>query len=175
MYQMADTPIPATLDAVIKELKALRKDIRKVRQHLEDPDGKKAEARAANNGFNKPQKISEKLRAFLSLGPEDMISRAQVTTRINQYITEKGLKAGQQISLDESMKDLLVVPEGTQVTFLNIQKYINPHYVKEPKPEGEKKPRAKKAVETPAADAPVAEGTKEKKSRPKVAKAPTAA
>ena len=177
---MADTPIPATLDAVIKELKALRKDIRKVRQHLEDPDGKKAEARAANNGFNKPQKISEKLRAFLNLGPEDMISRAQVTTRINQYITEKGLKAGQQISLDASMKDLLVVPEGTQVTFLNIQKYINPHYVKEPKPEGEKKPRAKKAVEAPATEAPAteapaAEGTKEKKSRPKVAKAPTAA
>lgn len=172
---MADTPIPATLDAVIKELKALRKDIRKVRQHLEDPDGKKAEARAANNGFNKPQKVSDKMRAFLKLGADEMISRAQVTTRINQYITEKGLKSGQQISLDAALKDLLVVPEGTQVTFLNIQKYINPHYVKEPKPEGEKKPRAKKADAPAALEATASAAPTEKKSRPKVAKAPTAA
>ena len=51
----------------------------------------------------------------------------------------------------------IVVPEGTTVTFLNIQKYINPHYVKEPKAE---KPKAEGA-----------EPAKEKKSRPKVAKA----
>jgi len=47
-----------------------------------------------------------------------------------------------------------------QITFLNIQKYINPHYIKEVKPVVEKKPK----VET-ATDAP-----KEKKMRPKVAK-----
>jgi hypothetical protein len=39
------------------------------------------------------------------------------------------------------------VPEGTQVTFLNIQKYLNQHYIKAEKPvvekaETEKKPAA---------------------------------
>jgi chromatin remodeling complex protein RSC6 len=161
--------LSAALDALAKEQRALRKDVRKIRQHLEDPNGEKQAARAQNNGFNKPLGVSDKLRAFLSLAADEKISRSQVTRKMNEYVEAKGLKAGQNISLDESLKDLLQVPEGVQVTFLNIQKYINPHYVKEPKPEGEKKPRAKKA-EAPAAvegDAP----PKEKKVRPKVAKA----
>ena len=99
-----------------------------------------------------------------------------MTRKINEYVEAKGLKAGQNISLDDTLKDLLQVPEGIQVTFLNIQKYINPHYVKEPKPEGEKKPRAKKAVAEPAAVATPTDDAapKEKKLRPKVAKTATA-
>lgn len=154
---MADAPI--TLDFLAKELKALRKDVRKIRQHIEDPTGEKQAARAQNNGFNKPLGVSDKLRAFLKLGPEDKISRSQVTRRVNEYVETKGLKSGQNISLDETLKDLLQVPEGVQVTFLNIQKYINPHYTKEPKPD-----KPKKAAD-PAAP------PKEKKARPKVAKA----
>ena len=159
------------LEAIAKEQRALRKDVRKIRQHFEDPEGEKAAARAQNNGFNKPLGVTDKLRAFLGLAADEKISRSQVTTRINTYVTEKGLKAGQNISLDESLKDLLQVPEGVQVTFLNIQKYINPHYIKEVKPETEKKPRVKKeeAVSSTTGDAP-----KEKKMRPKVAKPATA-
>jgi len=157
---------PLSIDALLKEIKALRKDMRKVRQHLEDPAGEKAKARAANNGFNKPMKLSDKLRAFLQLGPEDLMSRSQVTRKVNEYVEAKGLKNGQKISLDDTLQDLLAVPEGIQVTFLNIQKFINPHYIKEPKPE--KAPKEPKAPEAPAvpADAP----PKEKKVRPKVAK-----
>jgi upstream activation factor subunit UAF30 len=165
------TTTPVTLELLAKELKALRKDVRKIRQHFEDPDGEKQAARSQNNGFNKPLNVTDKLRAFLGLGPEEKISRSQVTARINTYVTEKSLKAGQNISLDATLKDLLQPPEGTQVTFLNIQRYINPHYIKE---ETEKKPREKKpkveAAESSTADAP----PKEKKSRPKVAKAPVA-
>lgn len=151
---------PVTLDDLAKELKALRKDVRKIRQHIEDPTGEKQAARTQNNGFNKPLGVSDKLRAFLSLGADEKISRSQVTRRVNEYVEAKGLKAGQNISLDAALKDILEVPEGVQVTFLNIQKYINPHYIKEVKPETEKKPRAKKD------DAPPTE----KKSRPKVEK-----
>jgi len=142
------------LSNLIKEIKALRRDMRKIRQTLEDPTGEKAKERSKNNGFNKPQKISEKLRAFLSLGPDELMSRSQVTRKINEYVEAKGLKNGQKISLDSSLRDLLVVPEGTDVTFLNIQKFINPHYIKETK-----------TVEPVV----VAEVPKEKKMRPKVA------
>jgi upstream activation factor subunit UAF30 len=153
------TDAPITLDALMKEIKALRKDMRKIRAHIEDPTGEKSKARAVNNGFNKPLDVTDKLRAFLSLAADEKISRSQVTTRINAYVTEKGLKAGQNITLDATLQDLLQPPTGTQVTFLNIQKYINPHYIKEEKPK----------VEKPLADpnAP----PKEKKLRPKVVKA----
>ncbi len=160
-----------TLETLAKELKAVRKDLRRIRQHFEDPTGEKQAARAQNNGFNKPLNVTDKLRTFLGLAADEKVSRSQVTSRINAYVTEKGLKSGQNISLDDALKDLLQPPADVQVTFLNIQKYINPHYIKEAKPEGEKKPRAAKPKAEPAAAASSdAAAPKEKKSRPKVAK-----
>jgi upstream activation factor subunit UAF30 len=154
---MASTE-PVTLDFLAKELKSLRKEVRKIRQTLEDPTGEKAAERAKNNGLNKPQDVTPALRAFLNLAADEKISRSQVTKRINQYVTEKGLKAGQQINLDAALKALLAPPEDVKVTFLNIQRYINPHYIKEPK-----EPKPKAAAE-PKEDKP-------KAARPKVAKA----
>ena len=147
------------LTALQSEIKALRKDLRKVKQLLEDPSGEKSKARASNNGFNKPLDVSEKLRSFLKLAVDEKVSRSQVTKLINQYVTEKGLKAGQQITLDDVLKDLLAPPEGTQITFLNIQKYINPHYIKPPvEPKAPKVPKEKKQAavipETPLAATP---------------------
>ena len=165
------TTTPVTLELLAKELKALRKDVRKIRQHFEDPTGEKQAARSQNNGFNKPLNVTDKLRTFLSLAADEKISRSQVTARINTYVTEKGLKAGQNITLDATLQDLLQPPAGTQVTFLNIQKFINPHYIKE---ETEKKPREKKpkAEAVPGDASTDASAPKEKKVRPKVAKAP---
>jgi chromatin remodeling complex protein RSC6 len=184
------TPTPVTLEtlnaaleAIAKEQRALRKDVRKIRQHFEDPAGEKAAARAQNNGFNKPLGVSEKLRAFLGLAADEKISRSQVTRKVNEYVEAKGLKAGQNISLDATLQDILQVPEGIQVTFLNIQKYINPHYIKEEKPPAEKKPRATKKAAAPvtteggevAPATSTGEAPKEKKLRPKVAKPAAAA
>jgi chromatin remodeling complex protein RSC6 len=160
-----------TLETLAKELKALRKDVRKIRQHIEDPSGEKAAVRAQNNGFNKLLDVTPELRSFLNLAADEKISRSQVTARINTYVTEKGLKTGQNITLDDALKALLHPPEGVQVTFLNVQKYINPHYLKDPNAP-EKKPRAKKAgagAEV-ATDALAPVPPKEKKVRPKVAK-----
>jgi upstream activation factor subunit UAF30 len=177
------------LTALQSEIKALRKDLRKVKQLLEDPSGEKSKARASNNGFNKPLDVSEKLRAFLKLAADEKVSRSQVTKLINQYVTEKGLKAGQQITLDATLQDLLAPPEGTQITFLNIQKYINPHYIKAPvEPKAPKVPKEKKAAapvipETPlaatpsSAPAPASAVEKPKVARPMMKKpaAPAAA
>ena len=147
-----------------KDMKSLRKMIRKVLGDIEDPSGEKKAARAQNNGFNKLQDVTPKLRAFLNLAADQKISRSQVTKAINAYVEEKGLKAGQNISLDAALKDLLQVPEGTQVTFLNIQKYINPHFVKEPKEAKEPKTTKRKEAE------PTLSASDVKVERPKVAK-----
>jgi upstream activation factor subunit UAF30 len=166
---------PVTLDALMKELKALRKEVRKIRTHIEDPTGEKQAERSKNNGFNKPRDVTPELRAFLGLAATEQICRTDVTKRVNVYVTEKGLKEGKYITLDEPLKALLNVPEGVQVSFLNLQKFLGPHYLKDPN--APEKPRAKK--EAPAPVAAPAEGAapaeaaapKEKKLRPKVAKA----
>jgi upstream activation factor subunit UAF30 len=161
----------ATLDslaldiaAVQKDLKALRKMVRKVIGDIEDPTGEKKEARTKNNGFNKPQVVTDALRSFLNLGADEMISRSQVTKAVNAYVTEKELKKGQNITLDAPLQALLSPPEGTRITFLNIQKFLNQHYVKQEKPA----PPSKEPKESKAPKEPV---TADKPARPKVKKA----
>ena len=151
---MADT---ITLQTIIDEIKLLRKDVRKVKSLIEDPNGEKAKARSTTNGFNKPLDISEELRKFLKLAAGEQISRSQVTKKMNEYVTEKGLKNGQNINLDASLKSLLDPPADVQVTFLNIQKYINKHYIKAEKEATEPKaPKAPKEAEPKAKEAPAA-------------------
>ena len=141
------------MDDLMNELKLVRKDIRKLKSLIEDPQGEKAKARSTTNGFNKPLDVSEELRKFLNMAPGEQISRSQVTKKLNEYVTEKGLKNGQNISMDASLRSILDPPADVQVTFLNIQKYINKHYVKadpppkaEPAPPKAKRPTVKKTA-----------------------------
>ena len=125
--------IELELTALRTDVKNLAKLIRKVKNIQEDPDGEKAKARAANNGFNRKQDVTPKLRAFLELPEGELISRSEVTKFINKYITEKGLKHpdnGRQIILDDTLRDLLAPPADVVVTYLNLQKYLSPHYIK---------------------------------------------
>jgi|TARA_B110000259_G_scaffold154231_1_gene174806 chromatin remodeling complex protein RSC6 len=125
--------IQSEIAALRADVKSLTKIIRKVKNTQEDPDGEKAKARAANNGFNRKQEITPKLREFLGLPAEELISRSEVTKFINKYITEKGLKHpdnGRQLILDDKLKELLQPPADVIVTYLNLQKYLSPHYVK---------------------------------------------
>ena len=125
--------IETELAALRTDVKNLTKIIRKIKNTQEDPDGEKAKARAANNGFNRKQDVTPKLRTFLGLPAEELISRSEVTKFINKYITEKGLKHpenGRQIVLDDTLRDLLAPPADVVVTYLNLQKYLSPHYIK---------------------------------------------
>jgi|SRR5210317_1134297 chromatin remodeling complex protein RSC6 len=127
--------ITTELAAIRSELKSLTKLVRKVKAKQDDPDGEKAKKRAENNGFNRKQKVSDKLRAFLGLKKTELISRSEVTKAINKYITDKGLKHpdnGRVLVMDDKLKNLLE-PGDTQVTYLNLQKFLSPHYVKEDK------------------------------------------
>lgn len=124
------------ITALRTEVKNLTKLVRKVKNTQEDPDGEKAKKRAENNGFNRKQEITPKLRAFLGLPDGDLISRSEVTKFVNKYIIEQGLKHpenGRQIVLDDKLRDLLAPPADVVVTYLNLQKYLSPHYIKKEK------------------------------------------
>ena len=124
--------IQTELTALRADVKALTKIIRKVKAKQDDPDGTKAAERAKNNGFNRKQNISDKLRAFIALPEGELISRSEVTKAITKYITENGLKHpdnGRVLIMGEKLRDLLQ-PGDVQVTFLNLQKFLSPHYVK---------------------------------------------
>lgn len=130
---MSTETILAEIAALRNDVKALAKIVRKVRATQEDPTGEKSSSRAKNNGFNREQKISEKLRAFMELPEGQLVSRSSVTRAINKYVKDKGLKDpenGRMLVLDDTLRDLLEPPEDVQVTFLNLQKYLSPHYTR---------------------------------------------
>ena len=158
---MADlTQLIADVAEIKSSIKSLAKLIRKLRTSQDDPDGEKAKTRASNNGFNRPLEVSPKLRTFLTLGEDELISRSEVTRRINAYVTANNLKHpdnGRVIILDDKLTDLLEPPAGLQITFLNIQKYLSPHYIKpakgapaaQPEPEPEAPPKTPKVPKVP--------------------------
>jgi upstream activation factor subunit UAF30 len=129
-----------SIETVLEEITALRSDIkslskivRKIKTKQDDPDGEKAAARALNNGFNRKQVISEELRSFLNLPEGELVSRSTVTRSINKYVTENSLKHpdnGRLLMLDDKLKSLLKPPDDVQITFLNLQKYLSPHYTR---------------------------------------------
>jgi len=160
------TQLIADVAEIKSNIKSLAKLIRKLRTSQDDPNGEKAKTRASNNGFNRPLEVSSKLRTFLTLGEDEMISRSEVTRRINAYVTSNNLKHpdnGRVIILDDKLTDLLEPPAGLQITFLNIQKYLSPHYVKP----------VKAAAPAAAAETPAPEPVKAKKEV-KLAKKPKA-
>ena len=121
------------ITALRNELKSLTKIVRKIKAKLDDPNGEKSAKRAKNNGFNREQKISEELRSFLGLPEGQLVSRSTVTKSINEYVKASGLKHpdnGRVLVLDQKLRDLLKPPADVQVTFLNLQKYLSPHYTK---------------------------------------------
>ena len=130
------------LNKLIADVKSLHKDVRKIRQAIDDPTGEKAKARSQNNGFRKPLEVDEKLRDFLGLEAGAKISRAEVTQAIDAYAVKNSLKSGQIINMDDKLRDLLQPPEGVQVTYLKLQHYLAPHYIKPPQAAAPKKEAA---------------------------------
>ena len=121
------------ITALRNELKSLTKIVRKIKSKLDDPNGEKSAKRAKNNGFNREQKISEELRTFLGLPEGQLVSRSTVTKSINEYVKANGLKHpdnGRILVLDQKLRDLLKPPADVQVPFLNLQKFLSPHYTK---------------------------------------------
>ena len=125
--------ILSELASLRTNIKSLSKIVRKIKAKQDDPTGEKAASRAKNNGFNRKQAISEKLRKFLELPEGELVSRSTVTRAINKYVTENSLKHpdnGRLLMLDDKLKNLLQPPDDVQITFLNLQKYLSPHYTR---------------------------------------------
>lgn len=130
---MSTESILSEIAAIRNDIKSLAKIVRKIRATQEDPTGEKSANRAKNNGFNREQKISEELRVFLGYPEDKTVSRSAVTRAVNKYVKDNDLKHpdnGRVLVLDKKLKDLLKPPEGEQVTYLNLQKYLSPHYTK---------------------------------------------
>jgi chromatin remodeling complex protein RSC6 len=113
---------------VHKELKDARKRRRRSKPE-EGVEGAEAKPRVPSI-FERPVQVTEELCAFLSKPKGTLMSRSEVTKGVNGYVKEKNLKNKHDITPDASLKKLLQIADGDSLTYFNLQRYLNRHYVK---------------------------------------------
>ena len=134
------TTLRETVSLMITEVKRLDK-----RVHREIKDARKRKRRVRAEGeegakprgpsiFEIPTKVTDELCVFLGHSKGTLISRSNVTKQINNYVKEKNLKNKHDITPDGPLRKLLQVPETEQLTYFNLQRYLNRHYIKAEKP-----------------------------------------
>ena len=105
------------------------KDARKRKRRVKTEEGPDAKPRTPSI-FERPVQITEELCTFLAQPKGTLMSRSQVTKGVNQYVKDHNLKNKHDIKPDASLKKLLLVPETEALTYFNLQRYLNRHYVK---------------------------------------------
>ena len=92
---------------------------------------RKSNQNRAPSGFAKPALISEELRVFMGAEPNEMFARTAITQYIIKYITENKLQNPdnrKEIKADDKLKLLLKLKPEDQLTYFNLQKYMNQHF-----------------------------------------------
>jgi chromatin remodeling complex protein RSC6 len=120
----------------VKYLKTLAKSLKQLKVvALKAAAGKKKVKKEmsanSNNGFTKEVVVSKEMREFAGLKDGEMISRINVTKAVNKYIKDNNLQNPnnkREILPDSKLASLL----GTKdpITYFNIQKPLQKHYVK---------------------------------------------
>ena len=108
---------------VNKEFKVLRKVANK----------SKNKGNRKPSGFAKSSKISDNLCLFMNKPHGTEMARTEVTKFIISYIKDKGLQQQDNkkfIKPDNSLRELLGVGQEDVVTYFNIQKFMNQHFIK---------------------------------------------
>lgn len=87
----------------------------------------------APSGITKPTKVSDAMCEFMGRPKGDLIARTEVTKFITNYIKTHNLKdeaVKRHINPDTKLRSLLNVPQGDQLTYFNLQKYMTAHFPK---------------------------------------------
>ena len=107
------------------------KDARKRKRRTKVEEGPDAKPRTPSI-FERPVQVTDELCAFLVKPKGTLMSRSEVTKGVNNYVKEHNLKNKHDIKPDAPLKKLLAIPDGDLLTYFNLQRYLNRHYVKAP-------------------------------------------
>ena len=111
--------------------RVVKRELNTARKAAEKKRKRKSERKPS--GFAKPSAISEELCKFMSKQQGEEVARTEVTQFIINYIKDKGLQnpTNRKIIVpDETLKKVLAVNDNDEVTYFNLQKYMNRHFVK---------------------------------------------
>jgi upstream activation factor subunit UAF30 len=130
------TTLKDTVASMLSQVKKLEKrvhreikDARKRKRRSKTEEGADAKPRAPSI-FERPTQVTDELCKFLGKANGTLMSRSEVTKAVNNYVKEKGLKNKHDIKPDAALKKLLTITDADKLTYFNLQRYLNRHYVK---------------------------------------------
>ena len=91
------------------------------------------EARRANNAFLVEKPLSDELCGFMGIAKGSKRSQTQVTKFISEYVKSHNCydpKFKRRIVPNAALAKLLKVDDKTEVTYLNLQKFLKVHFTK---------------------------------------------
>ena len=124
-----------SLQQQVKTLeKSVNKELKAVKKVSEKAD--KPKKPRAPSGFAKPTKVTKELCDFMNRPEGTEIARTEVTKILSEYIKtnklqEQNENSKNKIVPDDKLRSLLGISteESTNLTFFNIQKYMNKHFI----------------------------------------------
>ena len=108
---------------ITKQMKGLKKEAQK----------NKNKGNRKPSGFAKPSKVTKELCEFMKKDEGAEIARTEVTKALVSYIKENKLEKKENSKIicpDEKLKTLLSIDDAEELTYFNIQKFMNKHFVK---------------------------------------------
>jgi chromatin remodeling complex protein RSC6 len=125
--------LKSQLTSLQNEIRLLEKGINKQMKSLKKESEKnKSKKTKAPSGFAKPTNVSSELCKFLNKEEGTKMARTDVAKALTSYIQDNNLQfsGNKQIILpDENLKNLLGIEGEEKITFFNIQKYMNKHFI----------------------------------------------
>jgi chromatin remodeling complex protein RSC6 len=128
--------VKATQEAAKAAKKEARdsKKKRKVDPSTLTPEQRVAwEARRANNAFLKQKPITPELASFMGIAAGSKRSQTEVTKFISEYVKSHSCfdpTFKRRILPNAALAKLLRVDDKTEVTYLNLQKFLKVHFIK---------------------------------------------
>ena len=127
--QIAKTHISGLQNNVKKLEKSIKKQMKGLKKEVIKSKNK---GNRQPSGFAKPRKVTKELCEFMNTSEGTEVARTEVARALIKYIKDNNLQNnenGKIIEPDNKLKGLLGIEDNQELTYFNIQKYMNKHFI----------------------------------------------
>jgi chromatin remodeling complex protein RSC6 len=125
--------LKSQLNAMSAQVRTLRTRSERELRAAQKAGRRRRNANRKPSGFVKPALISDELASFLGRPSGSEMARTEVTREIHRYVRAHKLQDpndGRVILPDAKLRKLFNLKKDTPFSFLNLQKYMTPHFPK---------------------------------------------
>ena len=117
---------------ILGQIKEIEKTIKKEKKYqLQQHNKKEVSTKRKPTGFAVPKNISDELCKFIDKPSGSEVARTDITSKLVEYVKKNNLENPNDkriIIPDEKLKKLFNSSDDDEITYFNMQKFINHHF-----------------------------------------------